>query len=29
MNGFAIFSVLVLVWLGGFVFGKHAGKQEK
>lgn len=29
MNGFGIFAVFALVWLGGFVFGRHAGKQEK
>ena len=29
MNGFALFAVIVLVWLGGFTFGRHAGKQEK
>lgn len=28
MKGIGIFLILALVWLGGFAFGHHAGKQE-
>lgn len=29
LGGFGMFTILALVWLGGFAFGKRAGKQEK
>lgn len=29
MKGFGMLAILALVWLGGFFFGRHAGKQEK
>ena len=29
MKGFGMLVILALVWLGGFAFGRHAGKQEK
>jgi hypothetical protein len=29
MNGWMIFILVALVWLGGFTFGRHAGKEEE